>query len=65
MGMRAGAYFKVVIRRAYAQITEEAIIHRFIVMLAGMDKFCGYAGCLKRRHDGRDFHEVRPGADYA
>src|SRR5450756_1931666 len=64
-GMGSGADVQVELRRRYAQIAEEHLTHRRVVVLAGVnDSSYQPARCPDRAHDRREFHEVRARAGH-
>ena len=50
-------------RARHAQVLEEDLRHRLVVVLAGVDYLVGDAGRREGGVDGRRLHEVRPPAD--
>jgi hypothetical protein len=62
-GMRAGADFKIDVRRGNAHLAEEDVGEGFVVMLAGVDKDrLDLRMSLHLAHERRDFGEIGTGA---
>ena len=54
----AGADFQMMVGTRNAEVGKEAVAHRRVVMLAGVQQLRGDPGLGQRGHHRRDFHEI-------